>query len=276
MDSDAYTKADLELFNDLDRAAESVGVVPYLIGAGAISLGGQFEWGVRLPRVTLDWDFAARVDSWEAFSQLTGALIGEGGGFTPVKDLPHRFLHVSGGSLDLIPFGSLEAPKGIIQWPNEVTMSTQGLEALCEAHEIHPLQGTTIKTASLPVVVGLKLLAYVDRRTQGTYRDIGDVVCTLEAIEDSENFAHLPDSLLPLMEAEVLSLANAGAYKLGQRIGRAFREESRTAVLRVLAQTLKHDDMAYTHALLASKNLDQQLFADSMLALRYGIQHFDS
>lgn len=275
MDSDAYTKADLELFNDLERAAESVGVVPYLIGAGAISLGGQFEWGVRLTRATVDWDFAARVDSWEDYFRLTGKLIESGGGFTPVTGRPHRFTHAQAGSLDLIPFGALEAPKGFIQWPNDVQMSTRGLEALSETHEEHSLQNTIIKTASLPVIVGLKLLAYSDRRERGTYRDIGDVLSVLAGLEESEDYSQLPDSLLGFMEDEVLLLANAGTYLLGQRIGNSFQQESKIAIQGVLTQALDNGDLAYTHALLEHKHLSRQMFAKSMDTLLYGMEHND-
>jgi predicted nucleotidyltransferase len=273
MNKDAYTQADLALFSDLEKAAESVGIVPYLIGAGAISLGEQFKWGVRLPRATLDWDFAARVDSWDDYTRLTGTLTGQGGGFTSLDGLAHRFTHALGGSLDLIPFGALETPKGVIRWPNEVRMSTQGLEALSEAHENHPLQGTIVKTASLPAIVGLKLLAYADRRGRATYRDIGDVVSVLDGLEDSEDYSQLPDSLLGFMHDEVLLLANAGAYKLGQKMGHAFQGESKLAIQGVITLAQDRNDPAYTHAQLEHRNLEWQLFTNSMQALRYGIEH---
>ncbi len=273
MDSGSYTQADLELFTDLTKAADSVGVVPYLIGAGAISLGEPFQWGIRLSRATLDWDFAARVDSWEDYSRLTAKLIGKSGHFSPVAGQAHRFTHALGGSLDLIPFGPLESPEGFIQWSNEIQMSTQGLEALSKTHEQHALQNTTIKTASLPVIVGLKLLAYTDRRDRGTYRDMGDVLSVLECLEEAEDYSHLPDSLLGFMEEQVLSLANAGTYQLGQRIGTSFQTESKTAIQKVLTQTTDPGDLAFTHALLEHKNLSRQTFDNSIKALRYGIEH---
>lgn len=48
-----YTAADLEPFADLYQAADDVGLAPCLIGAGAIRIGGDSGWEVRLDRRTL-------------------------------------------------------------------------------------------------------------------------------------------------------------------------------------------------------------------------------
>ena len=63
MTDPSYTKADVELFVDLDRATAALGTTPCLIGAGAIRLGADFNWGVRLDRVTEDWGFVVRMES---------------------------------------------------------------------------------------------------------------------------------------------------------------------------------------------------------------------
>ena len=49
-----YTAEDLELFVDFDRAAREIALEPCLIGAGAIQLGGDLTWRIRLARTTRD------------------------------------------------------------------------------------------------------------------------------------------------------------------------------------------------------------------------------
>ena len=108
MSPETFTSEDLDLFLALDRAARATGVTPYMIGAGAIQLGPTRHWESR-PRMTRDWDFAVRVDTWSEFHSLKKQLTGAG--FSCAAE-EHRPQHKNGRILDLVPFGGLASPNG--------------------------------------------------------------------------------------------------------------------------------------------------------------------
>ena len=157
MIDDALTEDDLELFLALETASRACGVTLYLIGAGAIQMGGDQVWRTRLSRNTLDWDFAVRVDSWEQFDLMGDHLTSSEGGFVQGGQR-HRFKHVNGrGVIDIVPFGDLEQPEGEIDWGDGFVMNTTGLEVVERNHYIQKLAGFDLHAATIPAILGLKL-----------------------------------------------------------------------------------------------------------------------
>lgn len=231
MRADAYTSEDLELLADLERAAGTVGVEPYLIGAGAIRLGPALEWQVR-PRVTRDWDFAVRLESWSRYEELVTQLTRPDAGFEQAQEV-HRFLHRSGGKLDVVPYGGLEDPHGSIHWGDGQVMDTRGLSVLDQHHEIRRIGTVELRIASLPALVGLKVLAYLSRRP-GITRDIGDVHRMLVEAEDSVVDARVEADALDRLASEDVSWTEVGAYLVGRDVGRVFADDDRAIILDLL------------------------------------------
>ena len=230
MRADSYTPDDLELLGDLERAAQDVGVEPCLIGAGAIRLGPALEWDVR-PRMTDDWDFAVRVDSWSSFDQLAQRLTRADGGFEQARER-HRFRHRLGGKLDIVPYGDLETPEGFIQWGGGVVMDTRGLDVLDGHYGVRRIESVELRVASVPAIVGLKFLAYRSRRP-GTTRDIGDAHRLIVEVEDTVDDARIEAEALDRLTTGSVSIGEVGAYLLGRDVARAFDADD-TADLRGL------------------------------------------
>lgn len=204
---------------------------PCLIGAGAIRLGPALEWDVR-PRMTRDWDFAVRIDSWPAFEALVNGLTASNGGFVR-GDAPHRFLHRSGGVLDVVPYGELEEPDGKIQWGEGVTMETRGLNVLDEHFATRRIGRLELRVASVPALIGLEVLAYGARRP-GIVRDIGDVHRMLVEIEHSIDDHRIEKEALDRLSSEDVSIGVVGAYLLGRDVGRIFADDGRSLILSIL------------------------------------------
>ena len=265
-----YTPEDLELFADLMRLSHSVGVTPYLIGAGAIALGGHFQWGVRLARKTNDWGFATRIDSWGAYGLLVEQLTQ---GTRPFAKTPlaHRLRHRSGGMLDLVPFGPIANVRGELTWPNKMVMSTRSLEALETQHEEHKLENATLLTASLPVLVGLKLLTYAERRHADTTRDIADAFTILTQIDDQESGADLSPALLAHVQNDAVLFAHCGSYRLGHRAGFAFQADARTRLLTLVEKLLDPQDRAFRDASKVHPMVTRARFRTTLLAFRFGL-----
>lgn len=271
MANSSYTKADVELFVDLDRATAALGTTPCLIGAGAIRLGADFNWGVRLDRITEDWDFVVRMESREQFAELTKLLVAESGGFNRSK-LEHRFNHRGGGTLDIIPYGPLEDPSGEIQWNDGSRMNTSGLSVLDEHHEKREIENVALRSATLPALVGLKLLAYHDRRP-GITRDIGDVQVILRDIEDAVDDERVSAECLDRFSSGDVTYGEAGAYLLGRDVGRTFDNRDREVMVALLENVGQPEDPTLGHALGYSfSEFDEQKSELSRLpAFRLGL-----
>lgn len=253
MSNTSYTAADLQLFTDLERAAEHVGVTPYLIGAGAILLGPMLKWEVRLARTTRDWDFAVRVDSWERYGQLAARLACKEGGFTRVHEL-HRFLHQDGGILDVVPYGDLEDPDGILRWPDEAVMNTSGLHVLDAHHEHARIETAEIRVATLPALVGLKLLAHCGRR-EHEKRDIADVLVILRDIEGTHANERIENEALDALQSEELDFSYVGSYLLGRDVAQVFAQPN----LELMRNLLLEADDSNSKLLLDLARLDETM-----------------
>ena len=269
MSEPTYSSEDIALFTDLYEAAGSLGLAPCLIGAGAIQLRGDGRWRIRLDRRTKDWDFAVRVDSWREFDALVRRLLS--GRFTPT-DVPHRFLHEEGVLLDVLPYGGIEDPPGKLTWPQDVTMTTTGMSALDDHH--HQLQLTTmeLRTATVPAIVGLKLLAYLDR-SPGEVRDIQDVHHLLVKAEDVAPDSRIETECIRRLQSEDLSYGEVGSYLLGRDVGATFQ----TTALEPMLALLDPKGRALDSALDAARRADdrrvhqRQTVVDRFLAHRLGM-----
>lgn len=232
-----FEPRDVALFRDLARAALERGLEPCLIGAGALVLGRDQRWSARLTRATLDWDFAVRVASWEEFDELVGALTGPGGGFSRAPE-PHRLLHEQGGRLDLVPYGGNERPPGTIEWPRGVRMQTLGLETLDAARATVALGVQGLRAASLPVLLGLKVLA-AGERWRDTQRDLADVEACLASAESALSNEERWQLARERLEREELEFAELDAYVLGRQAAGRFSDEARATLRRVVAEHLE-------------------------------------
>lgn len=136
-----------------------------LVGAMARDLMLGYAHGIQAQRATEDIDFAFAVADWRAYGALRDALIA-GGGFSEAPHVPHRLLFAGQRKVDLIPFGGLEAPDGVIDWPSpqDSRMVVLGFrEAMGSAVSVRLPDGIPVAVASLPAQAVLKLFAWGDR-----------------------------------------------------------------------------------------------------------------
>lgn len=231
--------ATVAILDNVQRAAKRLNADVLLIGASARDFWLHTRHGIRVGRATEDYDLAVIVDSWDAYQQLTDALVTTGR-FRQDGHQQQR-LYVGSLTLDLVPFGALESPSGNIAWPPAGTfvMSTLGFrEALASAEAIDIGPGTSFKVASLSSLVLLKLIAWNDRRKN---KDAYDVTLIAQNYTDAGNFDRLTDAGAPLI-AEFGDIQIAGAALLGQDIRAAAADETVEMVCKILSDAIGYHD----------------------------------
>lgn len=213
-------ESDRAMLVDLLAVTRQLAIEPCLIGAMALHLGAT-RWLARpLLRTTLDWDFAVAVDGWHPFEALASRL-GAVAGFSRTA-APHRFRHRTGGTIDLVPFGSIARPDDTIAWSDGTVMSIVGFSALRSSREVMDLGGgLSMWVATLPVLAGLKLIAYGDRRP-AVLRDIRDQHHLARWYPWQDPGGTVSAEAERALLTGISGFDQLGAFCLGCAIGRAF------------------------------------------------------
>jgi predicted nucleotidyltransferase len=202
------------LARSVDLAA---GGAPWLVaGAMARDLLLSHAHGIRIARLTRDVDIAVAVPSWEAFEAIRAALIGSGR-FAPLP-VVHKLRYDGGISLDLIPFGGLEAEDRTIAWPPDraIIMNVTGFqEALTSSLAVLLPEGAQLRVVALPALVALKLTAWRDRRLTEPGKDAQDLFLVLSYYLDAGQRDRLYDEAAHLLDDPDFDYARAGARMLG-------------------------------------------------------------
>lgn len=212
------SERDKAVLCDLARMASKEGIEFFVIGAGARFL--VHDWPLRLAggRGTTDWDIAVRVSSWDQFERLRYALTSNEAHF--VADGPeHRFTHIDGRRLDVVPFGGVEAPDRTVTYPHgETTHSVLGLsecEACCTDVEVGG--GASVRVVAIPGLVLLKAQTYLDRRSRMTH-DVQDLDFMVETYRDTLGDAAVFERAADVLQAEVVVYEDVGAYLLAMDV----------------------------------------------------------
>ena len=144
-----------------------------LVGAGCRDIL-QSALGHDFPlRATADLDLGLAIANWAAYDELTSKLPKAGN--TGIR------YRVAGVSADLMPFGTVENPPGMVT-PNarREPMSVWGFTEVFKAAQPLPLPNAgTIRIPTVAGYAALKLAAWLDRSAYGEYKDASDIATVL-------------------------------------------------------------------------------------------------
>jgi predicted nucleotidyltransferase len=171
----------------------------------------------------------------------------------------------------VLPFGGLESPPGTVQWPGGPALNTTGLSVLDEQTSVLELGKVALHLASRPAVVGLKLLAYRDRRP-GIRRDIADVYTILEAVEaEAVSEERILAEGTERLNSGDVDFSEIGSYLLGREVGRIFSETALDAMGRLLQADETVSDQAIGDVRRSVTGVSRELVEKRLSALRWGL-----
>lgn len=177
---------------------------------------------------TRDLDLALALSSWEAFDDLAGA-------FPRIGDTGIRF-RIAGITVDLLPFGEIERPRGTTHPPTRDTaMSVWALEEIKAASL--PLPLPEVGGVRIPSVAGFaaaKLGAWLDRSEWLEAKDATDLALILFWYAESpEVHDRLYDSAQgsAILVAESADLPRAAAGLLGLDVASTIGPERTSELL---------------------------------------------
>jgi len=218
----------------------------FLVGAMGRDLLLVHVFGRPVYRATQDFDFGVAVESWDRFEAATQALIHEG--FVEHPMITHRLLFQRRGwehsiPIDIIPFGGVASPEGVLAWPPKADfiMTVAGFaEALSAAVHVRSRDGLTIPVASLAGLTLLKLFAWRDRQAHNA-KDAADLYLIMSNYADAGNIDRLYGGELHHLEATGFDLETAGARLLGRDTSSLCNSSTRAMLAALLADATAMD-----------------------------------
>jgi len=228
---------DRAVLRDFARIAEQNDIPYVLVGTGARLLVFDWQYNFRSEHTTTDWDIGVQISSWVAFKRLKRALTGGANPTFTEDPVAHRFKHITGVAIDIIPFGGLERAGGIIVWPqDERQMVVLGFrEVQLKAVKIDIGEGVFVPVATPPGLAILKVFAFHDRHWDD---DLRDLFFILDNYERAGNEERIFNELTDLFLSKTLEYEFSGAYLLGMDVGRLVNPKILKSLLRIISPLL--------------------------------------
>ena len=223
----------------LARQASALGLEWMLFGAQARDIVLEVAGLRPVGRATLDVDVAVEVGTWGEYERLKSSLVDEEGASID-PNVAHRLELAGGTTLDVVPFGAIEA-NGNIAWPphGDRVLRVVGLTDARQAATTVILPAKLeVLVPSLPAYVGLKLLAWESRQAEGIEQDAIDLAGILDGLDELIPLEKLYSDHGPVMEASDFDPTLACTEILGHRMAAELSTPFRTAVTEVLRREI--------------------------------------
>ena len=190
---------------------------PLLVGALARDLLLHYGHGIAITRATEDVDLALAIENWDEFDSVRSALLSTGK-FAPYSGAIHKLRYREQCWIDLVPFGAVERPDGIIAWPpaGEEVMRVLGYkEANATAIHVTLPESQVVRVVSLPMLAVLKVLVWKDRQAYAPRKDALDLALILHNYLDAGNTDRLYRDMAHLLTAD-FDFEKTGAWLAGR------------------------------------------------------------
>ncbi len=224
------------------RALDAIGVLltshrSVLIGALAI------QCQVPMPRLTADVDVVMVASGASVAESLSAA------GWSPDRSMVHRWRR-QGALVDIIQVTDEDLLVGVVDLDG-AALSLVGFDlAFSEGNVIQVTPATEVLVPPLPVLVLLKMIAWMDRPHDRT-KDLGDIAHIWDnALSDDDRWAESS----PWLDADLdLDYDNQGAFFVGWNLGQVAGPGHVHWAKRFLDQVRDEDSSAFAQFVRAAR-----------------------
>ena len=229
----ALTAAQIEALRSLNALLAGRPVV--LIGATAL------QAYVDLRRTTRDVDVIVVA----TLAEIPEALEGE---WTKDPKVPHRWRREGDQVADVLPADAETVAKQKLQFPgDDRVLNMVGIDLAVQHVQQVEVEGLQISVAALPVLVVLKMIAWLDRPAERA-RDLGDVILAMRnglADDDDRRFDE------PISTAN-LSWEQQSPWHVGFEVGRIVRA-AEAELVRGFLHRVRGEDRDFAEMLRESR-----------------------
>jgi predicted nucleotidyltransferase len=195
----------------------------FIIVATARDLIFNTIFDIPSPRSTRDIDFGLRLKNWEEFERIKDELI-KTDKITQHETIAHRFIFDNKTVIDIIPFGEIENPLGLINWPPDgtVKMTTIGFDEAYRNSGIFQISNNPVckvKICTPPGLAIMKLISW-DQQYPERNKDAKDLFFILSQYINIGNEDRIYSNELDNIKKKIsdLDYEFIGPYFLGKDI----------------------------------------------------------
>lgn len=250
----------LEIMRHVDQVARSLDLRYFVAGALARVILLEHVHGQSPGPATRDIDFGVTVKDWPTFQSMKNGLIGTGA-FESAPGIAQRLIYIRSihrSWIDLVPFGGIEQDGRMIAWPPDLAMvmNVAGFsEAADAAIEVEIARGLTLAVASLPSLVVLKLITWLDRWPENRGKDAQDFFHILSRYAEAGNMDRLYDSEQDLMARADFDPDLAGAGLLGEEAAQLCLPETASLITQLFSDNKEFE--RFTGHILSEAQMDR-------------------
>ena len=218
----SFTDAQVAAIRDLRRLWPEVALV--LVGAGGLAVHKQMHW-----RRTNDLDLSISLSA----SEFPGGLELVPG-WRRHSHKEHEFISPLSVKIDFIRGGLQDLARRELVWPNGFKMNLTGFRhVFARALPLEVEAGLQIHVAPLPVIVLLKMVAWLDRPAERE-RDLEDLAHVFDEFAEPQDEAFYGPEVI----AQQISVEYVSAYLLGRELGLLVDAEERALAERFIGKLL--------------------------------------
>jgi len=236
--------AQVEVLIDIVQMTSELGFPFFVVGATARDIVFSAIFGIPPIQATLDIDLAIRVARWEDYQELRKRMLSNDR-YKPDASRKQRLIHRNGTLVDLIPFGSLEDPAGIISWPpeNDIVIRTVGFEeALRSSLDViisHD-PDVEVQVCTPPALAVMKIISWSDKYPERT-RDAQDLMFLMKHYIELGNQTRIWDGDSDILNEGNFDYEQASARLLGRDIRKIMKDDTRNLVNAILERETNPD-----------------------------------
>jgi len=211
----------------------------FVIGATARDIVFEAIFDLPIKRATLDMDFGIRVRSWTEYNHLRDEML-RLGHFENDKKKVERMHHISGKLVDLVPFGPVEEPSGMILWPpdKDIVMRTVGFEEALQSSidvTVSHDPETVVKVCTPAALAVMKIISWRENYP-ARKKDAEDLFVLLKDYIKLGNEMRLYEADLDLHEDKEFDFDTVGARLLGRDITKLASPETLGIIKNIMDQ----------------------------------------
>ncbi|OGW54833.1 MAG: hypothetical protein A2Z60_05900 [Nitrospirae bacterium RIFCSPLOWO2_02_42_7] len=225
----------VEALDIVKRAADTLSIPFFMVGASARDFIFKHCYGIEPPRMTRDIDLGIEVASWEEFKQLKKSLMSTGKFSSTMERQRLRFDSVF---IDIVPFGSITDKNRRISWPpeHEIFMSMAGFKEAYEYSVTVRLSSAPDLDIKLPTLPGLAIMKIISWKEKYPERkkDAEDLLFIMQKYEEAGNSDRLYDKEQNLLQEEKFDTKHASIRLLGRDMARIADPDTLDTVITIL------------------------------------------
>jgi predicted nucleotidyltransferase len=268
--SNKLPAASVEVLCDVTLHARTLDIPFFVLGATARDIIFGALYDIPTPRATMDIDLALRVENWEQYTQLRTSMLSTAR-YDPDTSHRQRLHHSNGAIIDLVPFGPLETPAGMIAWPpdQDIVMRTAGFEEALESAinvtvAVDPEYA--VKVCTPAALAAMKLIAWYENYP-ARRKDAEDLLFIIREYVHAGNEARLYDADKDLFAAANYVSEEASPRLLGRDIRRIVTLETLRALVSILDAETADDSQFRLLSDMSRAGLREESSQEGILAL---------